>query len=36
MALRWEWRTFGDRFGPTESRLGSVVNLIQDGTIALD
>jgi exopolyphosphatase/guanosine-5'-triphosphate,3'-diphosphate pyrophosphatase len=24
MALRWEWRTFGDRFGPAESRLGSV------------
>jgi exopolyphosphatase / guanosine-5'-triphosphate,3'-diphosphate pyrophosphatase len=24
MALRWEWRTFGDRFGPAESRLGSM------------
>jgi exopolyphosphatase / guanosine-5'-triphosphate,3'-diphosphate pyrophosphatase len=24
MALRWEWRTFGDRFGAAERRLDSV------------
>jgi exopolyphosphatase / guanosine-5'-triphosphate,3'-diphosphate pyrophosphatase len=24
MALRWEWRTFDDRFGAAESRLGSI------------
>ena len=24
MALRWEWRTFGNRFGAAESRLGSM------------
>jgi exopolyphosphatase/guanosine-5'-triphosphate,3'-diphosphate pyrophosphatase len=24
MALRWEWRTFGDRFGAAASRLGSM------------
>ena len=24
MGLRWEWRTFGDRFGPADSRLETV------------
>lgn len=24
MALRWEWRTFGDRFGAADGRLGSM------------
>jgi hypothetical protein len=24
MTLRWEWRTFGDRFGAAEGRLGSM------------
>ena len=24
MALRWEWRTFGDRVGAAERRLDSV------------
>jgi exopolyphosphatase / guanosine-5'-triphosphate,3'-diphosphate pyrophosphatase len=24
MALRWEWRAFGDRFGAAEGRLGSI------------